>query len=348
MHLYVVYIVLDASIFAPPKNVYNHYVGKSIYVAIPCLGYDTELESTINSCLEYSSKENDIKIGVALIGNKELYSLISKKYKNIKVSYMDVKDCFGIGNSRIFAASMYDNEDYFLQIDSHTLFSNDWDKTLIDTFTKAKEYVENDLTVISAPLGQYWYKDNDYVYEKDILGYFKWIPGEFWVDSIPKFTDINPYFISDKLFDTIKNNGFAPALKISAHFIFGDSNFANNLSIDKNIIFWEEEILQSLELINNGFTIVYPGIETPMFHFPFIKSDQNHYREEFDVCFKDLNITLDSHQSLMTKNYLDFMNNPNNIEKIKKYQEYAEIDLINGPSTFVSYPKKFANSNKMI
>lgn len=322
----------------------------SIYVSVPCLGYDTELELTINSCLSNSSKNNEINIGIAFIGNVDFYEKIKEKYKeysNIRMVYSSVSDCFGVGKSKNLSASLYSGEDYFLQIDSHMLFAVCWDIDVIEIFEKAKNYTNNEKTIISAAAREYWYetiKDEDILVRNDgLMGYCKYGENQFWVDSIPKFGDDHPKNISEDLYEYLKKNTIAPAVKISSHFIFGNKELAKDLSLDKNIIFWEEEIIHTIDLINKGFSLVYPAIYSPVFHFPYRKCTNKHYRQEFDICFKELGISLEDHNNLMTKNYQDYVSLESNKVKIENYKNYSKIDIISGIGDFNYYPKEFIN-----
>jgi hypothetical protein len=334
--------------------VYNFLVGKSIYVSISCLGYDTELEQTVDSALEKSSKNNTINIGLSFSGNTEFLNYFKTKYKdykNIKMIYTDIKDAFGVAKGRILSASMYDDEDYFLQIDAHTLFRDNWDIDLIQSFEKAIKFLDNEKVIISAPLGEYWYEqhnDKEIIKYSENLGYTKWLPGQFWMNTVPKFTDMPTELVSEKLKAYLDNNGLIPAAKIIGMFIFGNSHFAKNLCIDESIIFWEEEIFQSIDLIDNGFTLVHPNIKSPMFHFPFYRSNEQHHREDFDIFLKTMGISLDQYEEMVKSNYLRLADLEENKEKILRYESYTGINIIKGAESFDLYPKYFINSNSDI
>jgi hypothetical protein len=327
---------------------------KSIYISIACLGYDTELERTISSALEGASKNNKINIGIAFAGNKKFYKDIKNKYKNfsnVHVLFSELKNAFGVGKGRILSSSMYNEEDYFLQVDAHTLFSFNWDQKLINDFEKAKVYVKNDKVVLSATLPQYWYEEDEQgekiVYD-EYLGYTVWVPNEFLMNAVPKFTYMAPHKFSENLFYQLKNNNFAPASKIMGMFIFGDKKFAKNLCIDSSIIFWEEEIFQSIELINQGFTLVHPGIISPLLHFHYNGSNQKHYRENFDIFEKVLKISLESYAKQVKENYYRLANLQENKEKIRIYEEYSGINILFGTQDPYARPIKFINSNSDI
>ena len=303
-------------------------MGNSIYVAIPCIGIDNELESTVLSCFLQSDNPDKITIGISFIGNYEFYKTFDDKFKNldnIKTSFYEIEGNLGVGKARIFAASKYNNEDYFLQTDSHMVFARSWDTKLIKKITEAKEKFNNNRVILTAYAGTYRYEhigNNNYstIILQDRFGYNEWQQQEFMLDEvIPSWT----YTMEDCLED------FMLMPKVSAHMIFTNGEFAKNLHISEDIIFWEEEIIQSIELINDGYLLVYPGLECYIYH---LNMDQiwNHkgYRkgnielhEEFGLTWEDSCIKIEN-------NFLNYLKyNP---DKVDKYEKYIGFTLIDG------------------
>lgn len=301
----------------------------TIYVAIPCLDIDNELESTILSCLLQSDNPNDITIGISFIGNYEFYKAFDDKFKNsdnIKTSFHEIEGNNGVGKARIFAASKYDNEDYFLQIDSHMNFARSWDTHLIKKITEAKEKFNNNKVILTAYAGSYKYEHigNDN-YSIRILqnrfGYNEWESQQFRIKE--KFIPLWTYTMDDSLKD------FMLMPKISAHMMFTYGDFAKNLHISEDVIFWEEEILQSIELINDGYLLIYPGVECYIYH---LNSDQiwNHkgYRKGNIERHEDLGLSWDDSCINIENNFLNYLKN--NPDKVDKYEKYIGFNLIDG------------------
>ena len=112
----------------------------SIYISLCCLGVDTELIETIKSAKDNSSDPENIHIGVAFIGNKEFCDKVTGEtsmYSNIVTSFHEREGNLGVGRGRSLATNLYSGQDYFLQVDAHTFFLQDWDKFLIDNHTLA-------------------------------------------------------------------------------------------------------------------------------------------------------------------------------------------------------------------
>jgi hypothetical protein len=316
----------------------------SIYVSISCLGEDKELIKTVQDCKEMAKDPDSVYFGIAVIENLEFYKKIKKdlsNIKNISFLYKEEKNNLGVAKGRNFAASMYNNEEYFLQIDPHSRFNKNWDITLIDTFNQAVETVNNKKTVLTGYLGKYLYnKDDGQIYVDDNLSYTRWIPNEFVIgDVIPKFNHAPLHSISDELNIFLQNNKFAPASLISGHFIFGNSYFGKDIHLPENLLFWEEEILQTIELISDGFSILHFGSISPIYHlYTFNIFSQEEYGRD------DLQNYLpndEENYQLMKNNFLSYLKN--NDLKVKKFEKYANIDILTGAKSSSTFPDTYSN-----
>jgi len=354
-----VYLYFVAA-FIPAELGYNCFVGKSIYIAIPCLGVDKELPKTIDWCLQKQSGENEIKIHVAMTDRKDYYDHVSElfsKVSNVSFSYYDLKDNFGVGKARYNASSQYNNEDYFLQIDSHMLFHDNWDSILIERFETAKKTLNHDKIVLSCNLGSYWYKNAELInYDKEIfystyqndsiiLG-FKNVPLSFY--------DL-PENISYELFEQINTTGFAPLNKICAHMIFSDKHFFLNRGLNEEFLFWEEESLQSIELLSNGFYLVFPKMPSIMNHkieetlcLPEANdlyrkdgfySRENPSRENNHFYLERINVSPDIWVKTIDENYEKYIKD--NPDKIEAYKRYCGIDISSRHFSDFCYPKSY-------
>ncbi len=315
----------------------------SIYVSVCCLGEDKELIKTVRDCKEMAKDSNSIYFGIVVIGNLEFYEKAKKELsgiKNISFLYKEAENNLGVGKGRNLAASMYNNEEYFLQIDPHSRFNKHWDITLIDTFNKAVETVNNKKTVLTGYLGTYLYNKNDgQFYVDENLGYTRWVPNEFVVkDVIPKWSYAPLHSISNELNIFLQNNKFAPASKISAHFIFGNSYFGKNIHLPENLLFWEEEIIQTIELIDDGFSILHFGSISPMYHLYTLHiSEQENGRDDLHNYLPND----EENYQLMKNNFLSYLKN--NDLKVKKFEKYANIDILIGAKTKHTFADTYSN-----
>jgi len=290
---------------------------KSIYVSISCLGIDSQLRTTLNTLLNNTSSETKLSIGISFCGDKNFANEIIKDFtdERIKTTYYDALNNLGIGLGRLSAASMYDNEEYFLQIDAHTYFPTGWDQYLINRFEDIKYKNNNKKIVLSGYLG--WYNEDSFF---DYLGYTKWIKDRFIINN-----DTIPYWECDVLNseqeEDLNKNGFIDLDKIVAMFMFGDSEFAKNICIPDWVLFWEEEIVQSIELIKNGFDLIYPGKKTPFYHY----YSTNNVDRQRSIDFLQLNgLTREQYYNMMRDNFRVYCDK-NDIEFYEKMLRFKIV-----------------------
>jgi len=159
------------------------------------------------------------------------------------------------------------------------------------------------------------------------------IPDSFFLNYIP--------FWKSKECLVDKANKFVPCVKFNGNFAFGDKEFINNSGVYKDSIFYDEEMIQSINLIGNDFAMVFPNVkEFPLTHL---------YSEEINefggkrMYFNDY--LSKKQESEVTqkciKNYIDFINNVENSVKVKKYEKYAKINTKRGAVSENYAPKKY-------
>jgi hypothetical protein len=330
---------------------------KSIYVSIPCLDVDSEMVKTIETAIKNAENKSRVYLGIAMMNNKSFYNHIKdfialNKFQNISIDYFpsDIFNTVGVGKARNSAASFYNNQDYFLQIDAHTFFNKNWDSKLINHFEKAKEFIKNDKIILSGLPGKYGYYSDKY----------KW--GHLWIDKHNKYPQLlansfrgnenakipeNGDFFPDQEFDieyftNWKNNKseYFPLSKVSAAFIFGDKGFALDRRLTDDILFWEEEWIQSIELVNDGFSIAFLHQNDSIFHL------YGQDMENFDLAHRSNILDMASdYQSLfnqMANNYNRYINDPANKEKVEKYLKYSNLDLLENKAGWQGYPQDFS------
>ena len=331
----------------------------SIYIALCCLGVDTELIKTIKSAKDNAENPDDIHIGIAFIGNKDFYQKTMEQcseYSNITTKFYELKNNLGVGKGRSFATSMYNNQDYFLQVDAHTFFLQNWDKYLIERFKLACQETGNEKTVISGFPGRYGYVDDEGnnvfwvdsrssypVYLKDIycltpenFGGIKYNIFKSYRKLIPKWNPVNNEVILNNAYS---ENNFIPLIKISAAFMFGNKNLANYTGLEPGSEFWEEEILQSINLIAEGFTLVFSGPEIPINHFYSEDKRGNEGTREF---YTDYVLYSDLYDQIAV-NIINYVKN--NKKKVKKYNKYLGFNILQCPkNSDIIIPKKYINS----
>ena len=330
----------------------------SIFVSIPCLGNDTELIPTIKSIFAQAEKPENIHIGIAIIGNKNLYNELIDEFdnnKNIKISFYEYKDNIGVGKGRNFARSLYNNQKYILQIDPHSRMMLNWDTYLIKQFEKAKKIVNNQKIVLTGTPARYKYyrigkKTYVNIFFSQFIGVNQWLKKENYRvnGTIPGWEHVPINVMSKNLIDLEIKNNIIPASKICAAFIFGDHFFANSKTLDNSIIFWEEEILESIELIDQGFSLMHPGNKAVISHlYTDDIVDNIGRRENLSSVLKlyvekNENLT-DFYDNKMLENWNNYFANPKNQIKIQKFESYNNFSFKETIHDLHTYPKDYIN-----
>ena len=120
----------------------------SIFISIASYR-DPELVRTVNSAIENADNPEELFFALVI---QEFQKKMPRfeHLKNVKVFEMNPKEAQGVGYARAIAMNMYDGEDYFLQIDSHTIFTKGWDTECIKQLKLAQSISNNDKVIISA------------------------------------------------------------------------------------------------------------------------------------------------------------------------------------------------------
>lgn len=312
----------------------------SIFVAIPSLD-DTELIPTIENCLSSISRENEVTIGVAysvIFNSKKKVDQIKEKinkHKNVKFKSQNFNTNCGVGYGRLAAYSFYDNEDYFLQIDSHTLFSKNWDIKLINLLNDATK-IYGEKTILTGYLPKYMYF-NARIEERKPLenteltkSYF--LKNKSLSDKHPgcntcKIWEMLPFWEDRPLNEEESANNFIKADKISAGFVFGNNIFAKDYKKFFPFIyrFWEEEVIMSIEIIDNNYSIIHPVTENLLYHLYGIHINNFGGKREN---IGETNIL--KYKKSIQKNLDEyFIKNINAVEKFEKYADIEILSLVN-------------------
>jgi hypothetical protein len=313
---------------------------ESIFIAIPSMA-DTETSATVKNAIESADFPERVFVGVSFkdLNKKEYKRVLSlkEKYPNISAEFIKLKrrkvSEYGTGDGRFRSHQLYSGQDYMLQVDSHTYFDKGWDSYLINSFKEFKKESGIEKFVLTSYIPYYLY-DPKRVKKDSLPRYPHLIVDQFFLQYLPKWDD------------TVMPEGmtlekFIPCVKFNGAFAFGDKNFISNTGVFKDAIFYDEELIQSINLVGNDFALVFLNVKDfPIAHL--YGDDINEFGGE-RTYFGDL-LSPRKQQEVADKavsNYLNFILDPNNQKSIKKYEKYAKMDVRRGP-IFKNYiPKTF-------
>jgi len=285
------------------------FTDKTIFVSVASY-CDSRVVDTLTSIYNESSNPNRIFIGLHLQDTQEVYNeLLKHNFPNLKIKFTLKENTKGVVWARNkIKEELYDNEDYFLQIDSHSRVKKNWDNILINQY----ENIDEDKVIISTYPNHFDMPDLEKKYLK-----------------VPYNTPLRiRKFISE---DPIDNRCVAenlPSLEdykvvenrwVAAGFLFTKREWLGELKVPDEIRFnGEEDHLTFLSYLK-GWNIRIPSEATVWHNYEFRNSDTNEpYREH-------------NHNYLINDNSIHLVNsflfNQTHTRTLEQLEEYFNIKL---------------------
>lgn len=175
----------------------------------------------------------------------------------VRYVHVRLEDTLGVSWARSIAFSLYDGEDFLLQIDSHTLFEQGWDETLMNQYWALKgKSAKHILTTYPRP--------------------FEMVGGEphFISDGVNTILVLRPHpetplteenlvlrFRAHHLFASEAVEG----CHVAGGFIFTEGNFINEVPYDPFLYFHGEEQSLAIRAYTRGWNIYHP-FDVPLRH----------------------------------------------------------------------------------
>ena len=315
---------------------------ETIFVAVASMD-DTETVHTIRNLFEAAKHPERIRVGVAVTERyKTTFKAVRKAFGNDErvqmshhpVTYNDIST-LGVGKGRAAALSFYNDEDYVLQVDSHTMLLKDWDTTLIEWHKDAVKETSNEKTILTSYVNIYHYSPTRQPKKgSDINFYPFYLPGETWLGKLPKWSDVPlPIQYPRRMY---------PAVKFCAAFAFGNKHFGKTPGTFVEALFYEEELIQSVNLVYAGFSLVFPNIyRLPILHLHGDHINQNGGKRVFFTDYVDAETNIKISDTVI-ENYFKFLNDPKNKAAIHKYEQYARINMRYGAISPEFVPKNYS------
>jgi hypothetical protein len=127
---------------------------ETIFIGIPAFN-EEDIHQTIKTALGKASNPASVHISVVLHHPKGDFPDLSM-FPNVHVIKVDEEFPLGTSVTRDLAASAYSGEDYYLQIDAHTVFKPMWDTILKANYKELKKITDKPIISTYIP---YWYRD---------------------------------------------------------------------------------------------------------------------------------------------------------------------------------------------
>jgi hypothetical protein len=212
---------------------------------------DPQLLPTLNDCINKAQNPENLRFGIAWQHNDSDVWDNLDQYKNdkrFKILDIDYKDSQGVCWARNLVQSLYVDETYTLQLDSHHRFVQDWDVLLIDMLKdlQNKGYPKPLITAYIPSFDP----DNDPVARVN----------EPWKMTFDRYIPEGAVFFLPASFNKEVDNIEEPLMGrfYSAHFAFSLGVFAKEVPHDPNYYFHGEEINVAVRAFTHGYDIFYP------------------------------------------------------------------------------------------
>lgn len=247
----------------------------SIFISIASYR-DPALVQTIESALSNANKPDNLYFGVVIQDIKKETPDLSK-YKNIKSITMHPRDARGAGFARDKAVSLLEDQQYFLQIDSHTIFEKGWDDIAINELAKAKEIAKNKKVLLSYFPPPFYIEQNKSI--SIIKNDKKQLP--YPTRQKPILNKKREWTAERIEFEDKQRSNPEQSSTVLGGFIFADADLVREIPYDPEIAFFGEEICFAMRAWTRGWDIYSPS-KTIVYHF--------YFRHNYKKVWKDINI----------------------------------------------------------
>ncbi len=114
-------------------------MNNNIFISIACF-MDRDILNTIENCINKAKNPNNLVFGIcSQMDLNNTYLDVYNNKKNFKIIKLDWKYAKGPTYARYLISKLVTNEKYFLQIDAHTRFFNNWDEIAINCLNECND-----------------------------------------------------------------------------------------------------------------------------------------------------------------------------------------------------------------
>lgn len=231
---------------------------ETIFIGIAAYN-EEDLIDTVQTALEKAKHPERVYLGVVSHYPKGDFPDLSA-FANTQVIHVSETIGLGLGVTRNLAASLYNGEDYYLQIDAHTVFKQNWDSILIDAYKSLTNVADKPIISTYVP---HYHRDRvtsqkltmakDELWEKD---YTPWtLVTKSHPDAIG-MEDKDTYYKFAYGIEALdspgaKNadfsvNNYEEQYFISGHFLFTSALFLQEVKYDPLLAYHEENVIAML------------------------------------------------------------------------------------------------------
>lgn len=245
-------------------------VGWCMKIFISVASYcDDLLFFTIKDCLAKAAAPENLVFGVVDQNEASQKDEIEKLglEKRLRYVFIDKFDALGVSWARNIVFSLWDNEAFLLQIDSHTLFEENWDSTLFEQYAKLKEKSEKPI-ISTYPYGFSFDENNTPTFKKP-SGKYALVLRPHPDTQLSEDNAVLRFRAEHQLSDE-------PVLgcHLAGGFIFTSADFIQEVPYDPFLYFHGEEQSLAVRAYTRGWDIYNPNW-IPLYHL-YKKANEEH------------------------------------------------------------------------
>lgn len=278
---------------------------ESIFVSIASYR-DSKVKDTIINLFEKCSNPDRLRVVVALQDEQSAYDEILKlPYPNLEVLFTEYQNTKGVVWARNRIRDKFENEDYFLQLDSHMRFKNDWDLILVNQHKS----MSNNKVIISTYPNHCDIPDVEEEYLK--LPFNAPLVFRNFLNS-PESMD-NRW--RAKNLDSLNDFEIYDNKRISAAFLFVKGNWVNEVKMPEQMVFSGEEDAMTYLSFLKGWDIKLPSEACVYHNYDYKTKDNEPYRIHNNSYFLNDNAANEVNKILFDGTY------ERTLDELEKYFE---------------------------
>ena len=294
----------------------------SIFISIASYR-DPELVRTIKSAIDNADNPDELHFAV-VSQEMEKHQPDLSWVPNLTFIKMHPKEARGAGLARSVAMNNYTNQDYFLQIDSHTMFVPHWDTVCIDELTKAQEIANNKKVILSYFPPPFHIDNNDKI---SIVTNSKTQPA-YPTKQKPKLTKRNEW-TAERIEFTDRHRALPEAsTTVLGGFIFTLGQIVEEVPYDPEISFFGEELCFATRAWTRGWDIYSPS-KVILYHFYLRSGYVKIWRDKNlrKISWKELEEISKKKQARVLCGIEDGIFGLGNVRDISEYEKITGIDF---------------------
>lgn len=325
-----------------------------IFVYFACF-HDNEVIPTIKDAYKTATLPQNIVFGIDFQYIREdikddFLDFVNKnpqfdiRYKLTKYTPDNLMSLIGLAKGRKRAYTLRKDENFALLIDGHSKFGWHWDTKLITRYLEAETITRKPILhgyagyyVLGPNQERLWHKDEHMrqIRYQYYVNYREDDPDQMrakfkWHDRLPTFVITRENPDTDELI---------PNVKFSGNFSFTRYDICKHLP--DWVLFEDEEIPWSINLFDAGYSFVFPSFKEPILAHLYMGTAEPYPARESRDNIEYYLTDVPKFLKIKDNNIDNFLDDPNNTEKIKNYEQYARVEILNGTTKEYYVPKTF-------